>query len=80
MSLYTAMCSQSLCPPLHERIKGHESVVMPRQCWSNEPLGASRGRPVRKFLPDAVNRLSGKIRHSVQFVKVLGVDEGADRA
>ncbi len=54
MSLYTAMCSRVLFP-LHERIKGHDSLALrvrleKSQWWAAEQLAEERGRRLREFL------------------------------
>ena len=54
MSLYTAMCSNVLFP-LHERLKGHDSVARRKrleesQWWSAEQLEVDRARRLQQFL------------------------------
>lgn len=61
MSLYTAMCSRFLFP-LHERIKGHDSVALrarleESQWWSAERLADENGRRLREFLVDIGQRV-----------------------
>ena len=56
MSLYTAMCSHFLFP-LHERLKGHDSVALRKrleqsQWWSADQLAGARGRRLHDFLVD----------------------------
>lgn len=61
MSPYTAMCSHFLFP-LHERIKGHDSVVRRKrleesQWWSAEQLEVVRARRLQQFLVDIGQRV-----------------------
>ncbi|EHR71982.1 coenzyme F390 synthetase [Burkholderiales bacterium JOSHI_001] len=56
MKPYTALCSHLLFP-LHERLKGHDSVAMRRrletsQWWSADQLEADRVQRLRAFLVD----------------------------
>jgi phenylacetate-CoA ligase len=56
MGLYTRLCAQVLFP-LHERLKGHDSVVMRRrleasQWWTAEQIAADQGQRLRLFLVD----------------------------
>lgn len=61
MSFYTAMCSHLLFP-LHERLKGHNSVALRKrlersQWWSADQLADERGRRLRDFLVDVGTRV-----------------------
>ena len=61
MSLYTALCSRALFP-LHERLKGHDSVAMRQrlersQWWPREAIEADRVARLRGFLTDAGTRV-----------------------
>jgi phenylacetate-CoA ligase len=54
MSAYTSLCSSVLFP-IHERLKGHDSVEIRRRLeqqerWPRERLGAWRGERLRAFL------------------------------
>lgn len=56
MSIYTAICSNFLFP-LHERIKGHDSVALRKrleesQWWNSEQLEAYRVLRLQQFLVD----------------------------
>lgn len=56
MSAYTALCSRAIFP-LHERLKGHDSVAMRQrlersQWWSREEIEAARVQRLRDFLAD----------------------------
>ena len=61
MSLYSALCSNVLFP-LHERIKGHDSVARRReleasQWWSADVQQAARVKKLRAFLSDIGTRV-----------------------
>lgn len=61
MSLYTAMCSRLLFP-LHERLKGHDSVAVRKrleesQWWSADRLADDRTVRLREFLGDIGTRV-----------------------
>ncbi|WP_300452750.1 phenylacetate--CoA ligase family protein [Accumulibacter sp.] len=61
MSLYTAMCSRVLFP-LHERLKGHDSVALRRrlersQWWSADQLASEQAERLREFLVDIGTRV-----------------------
>lgn len=61
MSSYTAMCSHFLFP-LHERLKGHDSVALRRrleesQWWSGEQIAGEQTRRLREFLVDIGQRV-----------------------
>lgn len=61
MSLYTALCSHLLFP-LHERLKGHDSVAVRKrlelsQWWSADQLEDYRIGRVRHFLADVGQRV-----------------------
>ncbi len=61
MSLYTAMCSRLLFP-LHERLKGHDSVAVRKrleesQWWSADRLADDRTARLREFLADIGTRV-----------------------
>ena len=61
MSLYTAVCSRALFP-LHERLKGHDSVALRQrlersQWWPREAIEADRVARLRGFLADAGTRV-----------------------
>jgi phenylacetate-CoA ligase len=61
MSLYTSFCSSVLFP-LHERLKGHDSVALRRQLeesqwWPAERLEAYRVERLRGFLQDIGQRV-----------------------
>jgi phenylacetate-CoA ligase len=61
LSLYTAMCSRLLFP-LHERLKGHDSVAVRKrleesQWWSADRLADDRTVRLREFLGDIGTRV-----------------------
>ena len=61
MSLYTGFCSHLLFP-LHERLKGHDSVVVRKrleesQWWPADRLAAYRVERLREFLVDIGQRV-----------------------
>lgn len=61
MSLYTAMCTHFLFP-LHERLKGHDSVALRRrleqsQWWTSEQIAGEQARRLREFLIDIGQRV-----------------------
>jgi phenylacetate-CoA ligase len=61
VSPYTQLCSQWLFP-LHERLKGHSSVVLRKrleesQWWSADALQAQSAKRLREFLVDVGNRV-----------------------
>jgi len=61
VSFYTATCSQFLFP-LHERLKGHNSVAVrvrleESQWWSAERLADDRAQRLREFLVDIGQRV-----------------------
>ena len=61
MSFYTAICSHFLFP-LHERIKGHDSVRLCRrleesQWWTSEQIAGEQARRLRDFLVDIGQRV-----------------------
>ena len=61
MSFYTAICSNFLFP-LHERIKGHDSVALRKrleesQWWPAEQLETYRIRRLQQFLVDIGQRV-----------------------
>jgi phenylacetate-CoA ligase len=56
VSLYTTMCSKLLFP-LHERLKGHDSVARRKsleisQWWTTEQISAFQARRLQQFLVD----------------------------
>ena len=60
MSLYTALCSRVLFP-VHERIKGHDSVgrmhrLESSQWWSAEALREAQARRLNAFLVEIGDR------------------------
>ncbi|MDO9094858.1 MAG: phenylacetate--CoA ligase family protein [Rubrivivax sp.] len=60
-SMYTAVCSHAIFP-LHERLKGHDSVAVRQrlevsQWWPREAIEADRVARLRRFLVDAGNRV-----------------------
>ena len=61
MSLYTALCSRVLFP-VHERIKGHDSVgrmhrLESSQWWSVEVLREAQARRLNAFLVEIGERV-----------------------
>ncbi|MGQ5522098.1 phenylacetate--CoA ligase family protein [Chitinimonas sp. PSY-7] len=61
MSVYTALCS-GVFFPLHERLKGHDSVALRRrleatQWWSVEQLDAYRSERLKQFLTEIGQRV-----------------------
>ncbi len=74
MGLYTRLCAQVLFP-LHERLKGHDSVAMRRrlevsQWWTAEQIAANQARRLRLFLVD--------IGHHVPYYRDLFARLGFD--
>lgn len=81
MSLYTAMCSHLLFP-LHERLKGHDSVAVRKrleesQWWSADRLADDRMARLREFLGDIGTRvpyyreLFGRLGFDTQSVRTI---------
>ncbi len=61
MSFYTAMCSHILFP-LHERLKGHDSVALRKrleesQWWSADQLAVEQARRLQGFLVEIGQRV-----------------------
>ncbi|MEF8734482.1 MAG: phenylacetate--CoA ligase family protein [Candidatus Accumulibacter meliphilus] len=61
MSLYTTICA-GLLFPLHERLKGHDTVAVRRrledsQWWSAEKIADDQARRLREFLVDIGQRV-----------------------
>ena len=80
MSLYSALCS-SLLFPLHERLKGHDSVARRQfldrsQWWSQEKLNAYRLKQLREFL----THIGQKVPYYQQMFARLGFDVRAIRS
>lgn len=80
MSLYTSLCSDFLFP-LHERLKGHDSVALRRrleesQWWPAEKLEAYRARRLQQFLLD----IGQRVPYYRQLFKRLDFDPGAVRS
>ena len=74
MSIYTAICSSFLFP-LHERIKGHDSVALRErleesQWWNAEQLEAYRARRLQQFLVD----IGQRVPYYQQLFKQLSFD------
>ena len=80
MSLYSSLCS-SLLFPLHERLKGHDSVSRRQfldqsQWWSPEQLNAYRLKQLREFL----THIGQKVPYYQQMFARLGFDVRAIRS
>ena len=80
MSLYTAICS-SILFPLHERLKGHDSVALRKrleqsQWWSAEQLEVYRARRLQQFL---VN-IGQRVPYYLHLFKHLNFDPGTVRS
>ena len=77
MSLYSAICSGVLFP-VHERIKGHDSVARRRrleesQWWGAEQLRAAQVTRLREFLAD----IGERVPYYRDLFKRIGFDPGA---
>jgi phenylacetate-CoA ligase len=81
LSLYTAMCSRLLFP-LHERLKGHDSVAVRKrleesQWWLADRLADDRTARLREFLGDIGTRvpyyreLFGRLGFDPQSVRTI---------
>lgn len=80
MNLYTAMCSHVLFP-LHERLKGHDSVAVRKrleesQWWSADRLTDDRTGRLRHFLAD----IGLRVPYYRDLFKRLGFDPGSVRS
>lgn len=80
MSLYTSLCADVLFP-LHERLKGHDSVALRKrleesQWWPAEKLEAYRARRLQQFLID----IGQRVPYYRQLFKRLDFDPGAVRS
>lgn len=80
MSFYTAICSNFLFP-LHERIKGHDSVALRKrleesQWWSAEQLEAYRARRLQQFLVD----IGQRVPYYQQLFRQIDFDPNAVRS
>lgn len=80
MSLYTSLCADVLFP-LHERLKGHDSVALRKrleesQWWPAEKLEAYRARRLQQFLLD----IGQRVPYYRQLFKRLDFDPGAVRS
>ena len=67
MSLYTAMCANVLFP-VHERLKGHNSVAWRErlessQWWSAPQLEIYRVGRLRQFLTEIGQRMLGVLQY-----------------
>lgn len=77
MSLYTSLCADFLFP-LHERLKGHDSVALRKrleesQWWPAEQIEACRARRLQQFLLD----IGQRVPYYRQLFKRLDFDPGA---
>jgi phenylacetate-CoA ligase len=80
LSVYTAMCSRVLFP-LHERLKGHDSVAWRErleesQWWSADQLADYRVRRLREFLVD----IGRHVPYYCDLFKRLGFDPQSVRS
>jgi phenylacetate-CoA ligase len=80
VNLYTAMCSHVLFP-LHERLKGHDSVAVRKrleesQWWSADRLTDDRTGRLRHFLAD----IGLRVPYYRDLFKRLGFDPGSVRS
>ncbi|HAL39715.1 MAG TPA: hypothetical protein DCP03_17065 [Polaromonas sp.] len=80
MSFYAAICSNFLFP-LHERIKGHDSVALRKrleesQWWPAEQLEAYRAKRLQQFLVD----IGQRVPYYQQLFKQLNFDPNTDRS
>lgn len=80
MSFYTAICSNFLFP-LHERIKGHDSVALRKrleesQWWPAEQLKSYRTRRLQQFLAD----IGQRVPYYRQLFKQLNFDPNTVRS
>jgi phenylacetate-CoA ligase len=80
MNPYTALCS-GLFFPLHERLKGHDSVALRKrleasQWWSAEQLGEQQARRLREFL----QRIGRDVPYYRDLFRAVGFDAAGVRS
>jgi phenylacetate-CoA ligase len=80
VSLYTSICSNLLFP-LHERLKGHDSVALHKsleasQWWPAEQLEIYRARRLQQFLVD----IGQRVPYYQQLFKQLNFDPNTVRS